>query len=642
MMTTIRSCIRQSRHTLHRLALDPAVHTLLRWGGWALAGFLLAAASLASSPQPLAMGLLCAASGWQAVWVALGSGAGYLVFWGQAGTQGLLWTALALACALALGQRKLVRQVPLLLPSLGALIVSASGVAFQIWMADLTSVPVYLLRVALGGGSVWVFTQARESPVCGWLSWGAAVLALAQVAPLPWLGLGFLAAGAVTVAGELPTAALAGLALDLAQVTPVPMTGVLCLASLVKLLPGNRKWPLVLAPGAAFLAVGVLVGRWDWTPLPALALGGLLGAWAPGIPRAEPRRGEVSGAQVRLELAAGVLAQTERLLLESEDPALDEAALIEQAAQRACGACPCRKTCAERTAAAALPTDLLHRTLATPEDLGFFCRKPGRLLGELVRSQERLRLLRGERERLGEYRAAVIQQYQFLARYLQDLSDALGRRAKDPAPRFAPQVSLCGNRRDGVSGDRCLWFSGPECRYYVVLCDGMGTGLGAQDEGRRACELLRRLLTAGFPPEHALRSLNSLLALRGRAGAATVDLAELSLSTGRATLYKWGAAASYLVTAAGTEKIGTAGPPPGLSVADGRETVERLSLRRGETLVLVSDGVGGEDALRGCAAAPGEAPGELAARFLELGGGGGADDATVAAVRLNAVSLVIS
>jgi len=83
-----------------------------------------------------------------------------------------------------------------------------------------------------------------------------------------------------------------------------------------------------------------------------------------------------------------------------------------------------------------------------------------------------------------------------------------------------------------------------------------------------------------------------------------------------------------------TEKIGTAGPPPGLSVRDARETVERLSLRRGEMLILLSDGVDGEAALRRIRNAASLPPGELAAKMLEYGARSSEDDATVAAVRL--------
>ena len=228
----------------------------------------------------------------------------------------------------------------------------------------------------------------------------------------------------------------------------------------------------------------------------------------------------------------------------------------------------------------------------------------------------------------------MIQQYQFLGEYLRDLSDELGRRARSADARYQAQIHLCSNRPEGDNGDRFRSFSGPGCRHYVLLCDGMGTGAGAMDEGSSAAALLKQLLTAGFPATYALRSVNSICALRGLAGAVTVDLAELQLDSGKVLLYKWGAAASYVLRTTGAEKIGTAGPPPGLSVTEGRETVERLSLRRGETLVLCSDGVNGEEVLHDWYCAPDEPPGELAARILQLGAAPGGDDATVAVVRL--------
>ena len=146
--------------------------------------------------------------------------------------------------------------------------------------------------------------------------------------------------------------------------------------------------------------------------------------------------------------------------------------------------------------------------------------------------------------------------------------------------------------------------------------------------------MLRRLLIAGFPPDYALRSLNSLCALRSRAGAVTVDLAEISLESGRAAVYKWGAAPSYLITALGAEKIGTAGPPPGLSVSEQTELQYRLSLHRGERLVLVSDGVADELAM-GCLSSKWQAAGaELAQCMLRQSVLGGEDDATVVVVQL--------
>lgn len=635
MMTAIRTYAQQGAHRLRRLFLDPRIRSAIHIVGFLLRGFLLSAASLGQHCQPLALSLICASSGWPAVLTSLGAGIGYWLFWGEAGLQGLVWLVAGLPVALLLSSRPALRTMPFLLPAITGLITAATGLAFQLRWDDATPIAIYLLRILLSFCVTYLFLRSEEQqkPFAHWLVQGVWVLALAQIAPFPWLCLGFAAAGALSTGGTFAGTALGGLALDLAQITPVPMTAVVCGIYFLRLFPGNRKWITSLLPGIVYLPVMALSGAWDLNPLPALVAGGLMGRFLDSSADTPPRRGETGMAQVRLELTAGVFSQMQLLLLESDTPPIDEGALILRAAERACGGCPNRKSCREREAAAKLPAQLLHRPLLDGHDLGFSCRKEGRILNELHRAQEQLRTLKAGRELQKESRSALVQQYQFLAEYLQDLSDELGRRARSAIPRYKPRISLCANRREGENGDRCQSFSGPGCCHYILLCDGMGTGLGAISEGASAAMLLKKLLTAGFPPEYALRSLNSLCALRGLAGAVTVDLAQLQLDTGKAVLYKWGAAPSYLLTGLGAEKIGTATPPPGLSVTDARETVERLSLRRGETLVLCSDGVGGEEALR-CWYDNDESPGELAARILESGRLNGGDDATVAVVRL--------
>jgi hypothetical protein len=336
---------------------------------------------------------------------------------------------------------------------------------------------------------------------------------------------------------------------------------------------------------------------------------------------------------VRLELASAVLDQTGELLRLITQPPIDEEALMARAAERACGSCPCRKNCKETPGQ--MSPQLLHKPLGNGADLPLSCRKTGRLLQELRRSQEQLRAIRADRDRQQEYREAVAQQYGFLSEYLQDVADSLARRREPAKQWYQPEVAVCSASRERANGDRCLWFAGVECRYYILLCDGMGTGPEAAREGQAVGAMLRKLLSAGFPPSYALRTVNSLCALQGRAGAVTIDLAELQLDTGKAVLYKWGAAPSFVIARGEPIKIGTATPPPGLSVTDGRETVERLSLRRGETLVLLSDGAGGEESLRLAWERPGEPAGELAARILESNQSQDADDATVAVVRLS-------
>lgn len=637
MMMSIGTYVRRGQRFLRRWTSDPKLRSAAKGIGYLLCGLILSAASLGNSPQPLPLGLLCAGlAGWPSLLVALGGSLGYYLFWGTAGTQGIVWTGAGLVICLAFGGRKLCKHMPMLMPALAGFSVAAAGLMFQLLQAEAADIPMYFLRTALAIGSARIFAIVleRRDPVTDWLACGLVVLALAQTIPIPALNLGYFAAGALGAAAPLPAAALAGLALDLSQISPTPMTAVLCMAFLVRLVPGLPKWTAHAAPVLMYALTATLCGITDWSPAIALGVGGALGILLPAQTTIAHRRGETGMAQVRLELTASVLAQSEQLLLETPEFPIDEAALICKAADRACSSCPCREGCREQTSVTRLPTALLHRPLVTVEDLPLNCRKRGRLLLELRRSQDQYRSIRADRDRQREYRSALIQQYRFLSEYLQDLADKLPKRADVLRQRYEPEVAVCSAGLEGTNGDRCLWFAGTECRYYVLLCDGMGTGFGAAEEGRTAGAILRRLLIAGYPAEYALRSLNSLCTLRGRAGAVTVDLAEIDLQSGRISLYKWGAAPSYLLTPAGPEKIGTAAAPPGLSITGTRETVDKLSLRRGETLILLSDGVDGEAAMRRAWDLTDEVPGEMASRVLQYGRGNGSDDATAAVIRL--------
>ncbi|MBQ6997773.1 MAG: SpoIIE family protein phosphatase [Oscillospiraceae bacterium] len=636
MMVALGIYVRRWQRTLRRWIRNPRVHAIAQTAAYILSGFFLSAASLGNMAQPLTLGLLCAVSGWPAVLIAAGGMAGYILFWGSAGTQGVLWLCLGLSAAVLLGGRQFLRTMPVLLPALAGVTVAVSGVIFQLLFQETAPILMYFLRIALAVFGTLLFTAIfeRRDPVIEWLVCGVGVLALAQVMPVPYLGFGYIAAGVLAVTGAFPAAALAGLALDLAQITPTPMTAVLCLAYMVRLIPGLKKGAVCLAGGVVYVAIMLLCGYFDLQPLPGLLLGGVISYWIPGKAGLSHRRGETGFAQVRLEMASSVLHETQRLLLDVEEYPIDEETIIAKAVERACNGCPFRNKC--KNQGQKLPVELLHRPLGNGAGLPTGCRKAGRLLQELRRAQEQLRTIRADRDRREEYRAAVTQQYRFLSEYLQDLSDTLAQRRDPPKQFYQPEMAVCSAAKEGMNGDRCLVFAGVECRYYILLCDGMGTGAEAARDGKIMGNMLKKLLCAGYPPEFALRSVNSLCALLDRAGAATIDLAELRLDTGKATLYKWGAAPSYLMSKGAAIKIGTATPPPGLSVTDCRETVEQLSLRRGEMLVLLSDGAEGEESLLRCLEDAAQPPGELAAKLLACSEGR-TDDATVAVVRLNSL-----
>ena len=626
MMTSVETCLRRGKRILRRWSEDKRFRLGFRLALLGGSGFCLSAAALLNRCLPLALGLTAALTGWQAVAAGIGALVGYRLFWGEAGWQGAVWIAGGLAAALILGKREVVRDQPMLLSALSALIVSASGVAFQLVQREDAALSVYLLRIALGAGGTALFSRVvrRGDVLMDWLAEGTAVLALSQITPLPWLNLGTVGAGVLAVGSAFPAAALAGLGLDLARVTTVPMTAVLCGAYLTRLIPGGKRWLRAMAPPGICIATMGLCGLWEPKLLPGLLAGGLLGLCLPQKLQLHQRRGETGLAQVRLELSARILAHTRDLIAQSPGPPVDAVAVLEQVKHNACAGCSARHSCA---VSEKIPEKWLHDPIEAA------CRKPGLLIRELHRGREQLRRITADRQRREEYRQALMQQYGFLEQYLHDLADRLPRRGERIRTDYRIRCAARSRGREEVSGDRCVAFPGTGGRYFVVLCDGMGTGAGAANAGDSAAVFLRRMLSVGFPPEHALESLNSLLVLRGSGGAVTVDLAEVDLSSGAAVLYKWGAAPSWVLKPSGAEKIGTATAPPGLSVTDARETVVRLSLRRGEVLILLSDGVEvGETLCRMELTQPVQ-PGILAQRLVE-GGCRGGDDATAAVICL--------
>ena len=627
--------------TLKKILRHPRGKGLWKTAGAGLAGLLLSAASLAHQATPLALGLLCASPpGAYAAAIALGGCMGYLIFWNE--TQGVAWMAAGLLAVALAGDKPALKQQKLLLPAISALIISGCGLLFLLLRRDDASLSVFLLRVLMSSASTAVYRQWRSEPTgpAGWLAAGLGTLALAQIAPVPLVNLGFLAAGLAAGRCAFPTVVMVGLGLDLAQVTKLPMTGILCLSFCLRLIPRPPKWLSLAAPAISFFTVSMICSRWDLAPLPGLLVGCLAGQYLPGnllSNKKLQRRGPTGLAQVRLEKAAVTLQKMEHTLVRTPDAEPDLHALLRQVADNACDTCPERRACKARHLVPALSPDILERPGLQTIDLPPGCRKNGRLLTELRRGQEQLRRMKGDRSRQNSYRSALQDQYSFLSEYLQGLSDDLGATEPLRPSRFRPEIGIRSQSLEEVSGDRCVYFEGVGNLGYLLLCDGMGTGAGAAGESQNAIDLIRQYLESGFSASHALRCFNSLCALTGTAGCATIDLLEMDLSTGKSSLYKWGAGPSYLSVGGQLRKIGTAGAPPGLS-QQARESVDRLSLSGGEALIMLSDGAGAEGLSRAQWTAPDMPPGELAAWILEQGVRQ-RDDATVAVVCLRPIGL---
>ena len=142
-----------------------------------------------------------------------------------------------------------------------------------------------------------------------------------------------------------------------------------------------------------------------------------------------------------------------------------------------------------------------------------------------------------------------------------------------------------------ISGDACRQFCDSAGRAQMLLCDGMGTGKPAAVDGQMAAKLTAQLLQAGFAAESAARLVNVALSLKnaGQESGATLDLLTLDLYTGRAGLFKAGAAPSFLCQAGAARVLDSASLPIGvLPTVTGRSCA--FTLNTGDTVMMVSDG----------------------------------------------------
>ena len=160
-------------------------------------------------------------------------------------------------------------------------------------------------------------------------------------------------------------------------------------------------------------------------------------------------------------------------------------------------------------------------------------------------------------------------------------------------PLFTVEFGAAAHAAGGqsVSGDALDQFCDTSGRAQMLLCDGMGTGRAAAVDGQMAAKLTAQLLRAGFAAESAARLVNVALGLKGaeQESGATLDLLTVDLYTGRAGLFKAGAAPSFLVRGGVPRMLDGASLPMGvLDSLVGRSTT--FALDAGDWVVLVSDG----------------------------------------------------
>lgn len=158
--------------------------------------------------------------------------------------------------------------------------------------------------------------------------------------------------------------------------------------------------------------------------------------------------------------------------------------------------------------------------------------------------------------------------------------------------RFAVKTASCSesyaNRK--LCGDYCEHFR-TESKEYIILSDGMGTGGRAAIDSAMTVEIFSRLLKAGLSLDTALSITNSALSVKSDdESISTLDIAEIDLYNGEATILKAGAAQSFYTCSGKVKTIETPSTPLGIlsNVSFSRYT---LKLKGGDKIIMVSDGI---------------------------------------------------
>lgn len=639
------------------LTLPPQAARFLPWAAAFAAGLCLSGAAILGIHLPAAVCLTAAlgATG-PGLMSWLGSAAGCLFLWDTEFTLLTLTTGfLALVLHWALQEMPLAKR--LWFPTCSALVPGAVISVFVLLSGPVTAKAIIGLGVQLTALTLgtWATQNALEhptgSPLCAALF--ALVSGCSAIAPADVPLGGVLAGWAVFSLGgtslAVPAAVLTGLALDWNYPADTSCVAVLSTAAMAAaaLRRKNTNWQLLgflLTAGS----VGIVCGGGGALFL-SLLLGSAAARLLPPLPVEEPSRLPEEAARNRLLLAARAMDAVYCRLedVPSPDPQLEISDIYDKATSRVCAACAGFSGCWKqnsvqtREAFLAAAEGIFRRRSARfddfPEEFRTNCRHFPKLLSAISAALEQDADRRQRDRHRRELRSVMGSQYRILSDFLR--LNVLPRGSEKPL-RFAPDTACLvrGKGAQPVSGDRCISFR-QGTRQYLLLCDGMGSGAGAADDSRQAEQLLTSLLKAGMEPEDALETLGAMAILAEDGGFCAMDLAWVSLVTGEGVLYKWGGGPSFLRTAGKTKKVGTATLPPGIGVGGTHMARQvRLSLGRGDVLVLTSDGVDGEVVRRLLAAAEGLQAKDLAAGILAQDASEGEDDRSAAVLMLHPAS----
>ncbi len=209
-------------------------------------------------------------------------------------------------------------------------------------------------------------------------------------------------------------------------------------------------------------------------------------------------------------------------------------------------------------------------------------------------------------------------------------------------------VSSSAAPGEGVNGDSSSAFSGKENRFYALISDGMGSGQSAAYSSEICSIFLQKMLLLGNRRETALKMLNNLLRARGEECSATVDLLDIDLEGGSATLLKSGAAPTFVRRGDKLYKLRSSTAPIGILPGLEAEDIG-FAIEDGDVIIMMSDGVSQSPEecfwlmeLMGGDWEKNETPGSMAEKICKKAKEmGNCDDITALLVKINKTKMAV-
>ncbi len=155
-------------------------------------------------------------------------------------------------------------------------------------------------------------------------------------------------------------------------------------------------------------------------------------------------------------------------------------------------------------------------------------------------------------------------------------------------------VSFGAARSSAEKGDPCgdsiCRIDSSDDYFYAVICDGMGQGSAAAFASSASIGFLKQMLSARMSVETSLSVLNAWLRADREECSVSIDILKIDLITGKAAIYKSGAAASFLRRGRDVFPIESEGFPVGILKQTSAIRTD-MELHEGDIIMMGSDGI---------------------------------------------------